>query len=132
MAKILIADDEAELLELLRFSLDAGGFEVVAVNDGKKALDAAPDDPDALVSPADGRIIRAVPGSVSIFMNVFDVHICRTPVAGVVDTPDISATYPEAGWPYVDRNCDGVDGDLPSALFVWSGTDSSQGTLPSP
>ena len=57
---------------------------------------------------------------------------CAAPVAGVVDAPDISATYPEAGWPYVDRNCDGVDGDLPSALFVWSGTDSSQGSREHP
>jgi phosphatidylserine decarboxylase len=45
-----------------------------------------PDDPHAIVSPADGRIIRADRERVSIFMNVFDVHVCRTPVAGrVVD-----------------------------------------------
>jgi DNA-binding response OmpR family regulator len=39
MPKVLIADDEPELLELLRFSLDADGFEVVTASDGKKALD---------------------------------------------------------------------------------------------
>lgn len=39
MAKVLVADDEAELLELLRFSLDANGFQVVTASDGKKALD---------------------------------------------------------------------------------------------
>lgn len=38
MAKILVADDEPELLELLRFSLDAAGHEVTAVSDGKTAL----------------------------------------------------------------------------------------------
>ena len=38
MPKILIADDEDELLELLRFSLDASGFEVVTARDGEKAL----------------------------------------------------------------------------------------------
>ncbi len=37
-----------------------------------------------LVSPVDGRIILARPDRVSIFMNVFDVHICRTPAAGRV------------------------------------------------
>jgi phosphatidylserine decarboxylase len=43
-----------------------------------------PVDPKALVSPADGKIIRADDGRVSIFMNVFDVHVCRSPVAGRV------------------------------------------------
>ena len=47
---------------------------------------AIPDDPQAIVSPADGRIIRADRDRVSIFMNVFDVHVCRTPVGGrIVD-----------------------------------------------
>ncbi len=41
MARVLVADDEDELLELLRFSLDAAGFEVVTVPNGKKALDMA-------------------------------------------------------------------------------------------
>lgn len=41
-----------------------------------------PGDADALVSPVDGRIIVAGPRRVSVFMNVFDVHVCRTPAAG--------------------------------------------------
>ena len=55
-----------------------------------------PDDPSTLVSPADGQIIlieqvvddRYLQTSVqkiSIFMNVFDVHVNRTPFAGVVE-----------------------------------------------
>lgn len=40
----------------------------------------------ALVSPADGRIIRAGPATVSVFMNVFNVHVCRSPMAGVVES----------------------------------------------
>jgi phosphatidylserine decarboxylase len=40
---------------------------------------------EALLSPADGRVIRAAEASVSIFMNVFDVHVCRTPMAGRVE-----------------------------------------------
>jgi phosphatidylserine decarboxylase len=43
-----------------------------------------PEDPAAMISPADGRILRADSVRVSIFMNVFDVHVCRSPVAGRV------------------------------------------------
>jgi phosphatidylserine decarboxylase len=43
-----------------------------------------PVDGAALISPADGKIIRADAKRVSIFMNVFDVHVCRSPVAGTV------------------------------------------------
>ena len=42
----------------------------------------APDEPRALISPADGKIIRADAARVSIFMNVFDVHVCRSPLGG--------------------------------------------------
>jgi phosphatidylserine decarboxylase len=45
---------------------------------------STPADADALIAPADGRIIRAGPDRISIFMNVFNVHVCRTPVAGTV------------------------------------------------
>jgi two-component system, OmpR family, alkaline phosphatase synthesis response regulator PhoP len=41
LANLLIADDEAELLELLRFSLDAAGYNVTTATDGRKALDLA-------------------------------------------------------------------------------------------
>ena len=51
----------------------------------------APSDPDAIVSPADGRVIRVDEGRVSVFLNVFNVHVCRAPVAGkvtsIVHTP---------------------------------------------
>lgn len=43
-----------------------------------------PADADAMISPADGRIIRTGPDLISIFMNVFNVHVCRAPVAGTV------------------------------------------------
>jgi phosphatidylserine decarboxylase len=43
-----------------------------------------PDDESVLVSPADGKIIVASGTKVSIFMNVFDVHVCRTPAGGTV------------------------------------------------
>jgi len=42
--------------------------------------------PGALISPADGKIIRTGPDRISVFMNVFNVHICRAPSAGVLET----------------------------------------------
>lgn len=47
-----------------------------------------PSDPRAILSPADGKIIVAGPGRVSVFMNVFNVHVCRAPVAGRVASVD--------------------------------------------
>jgi phosphatidylserine decarboxylase len=47
---------------------------------------STPPDPTSLVSPADGRIIRAGPERVSIFMGLFDVHVCRAPAAGRLES----------------------------------------------
>jgi phosphatidylserine decarboxylase len=44
-----------------------------------------PDDARALISPADGRILIASESKISIFMNVFDVHVCRSPMAGRIE-----------------------------------------------
>ncbi len=41
MPRILVADDEEELLELLKFSLSAAGFEVVPAKNGQMALELA-------------------------------------------------------------------------------------------
>ncbi len=41
MAKILLADDDPDILETLRYSLEREGFEVVCVQDGLAALQAA-------------------------------------------------------------------------------------------
>jgi len=38
VAKILVADDEDELLEMIRFTLDADGHAVTTARDGKQAL----------------------------------------------------------------------------------------------
>jgi phosphatidylserine decarboxylase len=46
----------------------------------------SPPDVDALLSPADGRILEVSPARISIFLNVFNVHVCRTPIAGRVET----------------------------------------------
>ncbi|MFL5320979.1 MAG: hypothetical protein ACJ790_15050 [Myxococcaceae bacterium] len=53
-------------------------------------------------------------------------------LSGVQDDPDLYSTYPTAGLPYVDRDCDGVDGVASRSLFVWAQSPSSQGTRASP
>ena len=48
-----------------------------------------PEDPSAIVSPADGKVVGVKPegtGSrVSIFLSVFDVHVNRAPVGGRIE-----------------------------------------------
>lgn len=54
----------------------------------------APDDPEALVAPADGRVVAVEPEAVlpdgsrgrriSVFLSVFDVHVNRSPAAGEI------------------------------------------------
>ncbi|MBK7862216.1 MAG: hypothetical protein IPJ65_27140 [Archangiaceae bacterium] len=58
---------------------------------------------------------------------------CECPApSGVTDAPDTYSAYPAAGQPYVDRDCDGVDGRVGRALYVWAQSSSSQGTRASP
>ena len=50
MTKILIADDDPDILDLAAFKLEQAGFDVVAVDNGLSALSAAHDEePDLLV-----------------------------------------------------------------------------------
>jgi hypothetical protein len=58
---------------------------------------------------------------------------CECPAAlGAADAPDVYPTYPQAGWPYVDRDCDGVDGAAATSLFVAAGSAGGQGTRAHP
>jgi hypothetical protein len=50
----------------------------------------------------------------------------------VTDEPERFNTYPVAGLPYVDRNCDRVDGVAAKAIFVWAQSTSSLGTRAAP
>lgn len=50
----------------------------------------------------------------------------------VVDEPELFASYPTAGLPYVDRDCDQVDGVAARSLFVWAQSTSSLGTRTAP
>jgi hypothetical protein len=54
---------------------------------------------------------------------------CECPAAvGATDEPDTYPVYPQPGWAYVDRDCDGVDGVAASSIFVWAGTTESAGS----
>ena len=53
---------------------------------------AVPETPGAIVSPGDGKVTDVAPSPsdgerrtrISIFLNVFDVHVNRSPIAGVI------------------------------------------------
>jgi phosphatidylserine decarboxylase len=70
----------------------AGGFFTYFFRDPERAI---PQEPAAVVAPADGKVVfldevredrhlRGPAKRVAIFMNVFDVHVNRAPVAGKV------------------------------------------------
>jgi len=47
--KILIADDEPDLLEILSYNLQKEGFEVLTVRDGESAVNSMEQNPDAVI-----------------------------------------------------------------------------------
>lgn len=57
---------------------------------------------------------------------------CATLVGGPPDEPDVFDDYPEPGLAYHDTDCDGIDGEAASSLFVWSGSTDSRGTRDAP
>ncbi len=57
---------------------------------------------------------------------------CECAALNTDDQPDLSATYPTPGIPAVDRNCDGVDGNANTALYVWALSPDSRGTRAAP
>ncbi|HHU08485.1 MAG TPA: phosphatidylserine decarboxylase [Intrasporangiaceae bacterium] len=73
--------------------------------DPDRRVDHVPADPDVVLSPADGKVMHVgdpQPGvapegdwlQVAIFLSVFDVHINRSPAAGVVQ----SVSYKPGKW----------------------------------
>jgi phosphatidylserine decarboxylase len=77
---------------LIGLGLAAGGFFAYFFRDPERAI---PTEPGVIVSPADGLVIRvdeveenefltSPSRYVAIFMNIFDVHVNRSPVAGTV------------------------------------------------
>jgi phosphatidylserine decarboxylase len=83
----------------------------------------APDDRDVVVAPADGRIIRAADDRVSIFMNVFNVHVCRAPVSGTVESVESTpgrflAAFKDSAPEHNERTAIRVAGEHGPLTFV--------------
>ena len=53
MKKILICDDEKEILEVLQIYLEREGYEVIKAYDGKEAIDIVENDNDVALIIAD-------------------------------------------------------------------------------
>ena len=50
MARILIVDDEAELLDMLKIRLEASGYDIITAKDGQEGLDKAKEEkPDLMI-----------------------------------------------------------------------------------
>lgn len=92
-----------------------------------------PSDPLAVVSPADGKIIsieecvedtylKTECVRVSIFLNVFNVHVNRTPISGTVEylryTPgEFAAAFRDCASDKNENNAIGIKGEKCSVLF---------------
>ena len=61
-----------------------------------------------------------------------DTNGCECASLGLVDAPDVFPTFPDAGVPVLDLDCDGIDGTAATALFVWSQSPLSLGTRQAP
>lgn len=97
----------AAILGLHRVGLEAVGFGIAALcallcawclwffRDPSRSI---PADPDAVMCPADGRVVMITPAHppqelgltgdhlrIAVFMNVFNVHVNRAPVGGTVE-----------------------------------------------
>lgn len=78
MAKILVAEDERDIRELIAFTLRYAGHEVVTVENGAEAVDAAPVElPDLILM--DVRMPRMT-GYVACQQIKADVRTSRIPV----------------------------------------------------
>jgi len=83
----------------------------------------APGSPGTLLAPADGKVLVAREGKISIFMNVFDVHVCRCPVAGRIESVehvagDFAAAFRDAASDHNERVVIDVRGDDSLVRFV--------------
>lgn len=82
-------------LSAFRIYVPAAGFLVLALlilNFFRDPHREIPQDPDVIVSPADGRIVRVADEThdgrpvrrLSIFMSPLDVHVNRSPIDGII------------------------------------------------
>ncbi len=57
---------------------------------------------------------------------------CPAAVDLDLDEPEVFPAYPLPGAEYLDADCDGIDGDLETAIFVSAGAEGGDGSLGSP
>lgn len=68
------------------FSITAffmGAFVLIFFRDPERHIKSSD---DAILSPADGRIMEITSNKISIYLSLFDVHVNRSPVSGLVDS----------------------------------------------
>lgn len=82
-----------------------------------------PEDPAVMLAPADGKILVADGRKISIFMNVFDVHVCRSPGSGRIASVehvagDFAAAFRDGASEHNERVVIDVRGDGTETRFV--------------
>ena len=86
LAAAALATGMAVLGVLAGLAALAAGFCAFFFRDPRRIV---PGDPDAIVSPADGRVMaverRDGRWRIAIFLSIFDVHVNRSPEAGTVE-----------------------------------------------
>ena len=76
MAKILVVDDEINLIKLVRIRLEAHGHEVIVANDGKEGLEKAKSEKpdliilDVMMPKMDGYLVCRLLKTDVLYMNI--------------------------------------------------------------
>ena len=76
MAKILIVDDETSVIKIVRMSLEAHGYEVIAANDGEEGLEKAKSETpnliilDVLIPKMDGYEVCRLLKTDALYTNI--------------------------------------------------------------
>jgi Response regulator containing CheY-like receiver, AAA-type ATPase, and DNA-binding domains len=106
--KILVVDDEVDFVELITLRLEASGYEVIAANNGKDALDRVKKDKpdgillDIMMPEMDGltvlKKIRSTDAMIPVFITTAFSNEERIKIAGaynangfIVKTQDLGA-----------------------------------------
>lgn len=101
MSKILIADDQADLREMIQLGLSLSGHQVFAAPDGDVALQAAADfSPDLIIMDAQ----MPGPGSRALCAQLQGLH--NTPIlliSGMADSAEIQAALQAGAREYLRK-----------------------------
>lgn len=73
-SKILIADDEKEIRDILTLILTAEGYDVVSADNGQKALDLASEDIDLYILDVNMPVMSGFAASAEIRKHYFAPH----------------------------------------------------------